>query len=248
MLFRDTKESQSPCNPFELYATLQKRKNRFAKLLNGRMQDSHEFLMLLAEEMEKAVHSLNWFEKYFLANMRTFVQCLACENIYESYGSVGDFAIDMNGHQSVQIALDLYFDWESVHNFHCVSCKKKVSAKKQYSLVSPPQCLCITLKRFSKYGRINHNIEITPELTMTKYCAKKPQGPESEWKYKLVTVINHQGKSRNSGHYTAITCSENNQSYEFDDKTVRQISGYPVKRNEAYILFYECTEVINLCS
>lgn len=211
------------------------------------MQDAHEFLLLAAEEMEKHKHSFKWFENNFIADVRTTVQCSTCKSIFESDGHWGDFNVNIIGQNSVQSALDMYFTWGSVNGYECKCCKKKVTAKKKYSLLSTPPCLCITLERFSKRSKINRNIKISRELKAAEYFFETPVDSSlPQCKYKLVAVINHIGKTLSSGHYTAITCAQNEESYEFDDSVVRQINENAIKGDEAYILFYECTEVI-LC-
>lgn len=244
MLFKNSKTSQSPCKPIELYEALKKKNNRCCKILNGRQQDGHEFLMLVAEEMGLEKHSLKWFDNNFIADIRTLLQCSICKSIYQSDGHIGAFTLNIKNQKSVQAALDVFFDGETVDGYRCASCKKLVTAKKHFSLVTAPSLLCVTLKRFSKNGKINRNIEVTPELTTTKYFVKPSvNSPNSQWMYRLVAVINHKGKTKSSGHYTTVVCSQNNKLYEFNDSTVLQVNATAIKGNEAYILFYERSEV-----
>lgn len=249
-LFKDTKTNKLPCNPTHLYQTLKKENERFRKILNGKMQDAHEFLLLAAEGMEKQKkHSFKWFENSFIADVRTTVQCSTCKSIFESDGHWGDFSVNITGQNSVQSALDMYFSWESLNGYNCKCCKKKVTAKKKYSLLSTPPCLCITLERFSKSSKINHNIKITRELKTSEYFVETPVDSSlQQCKYKLVAVVNHIGKTRSSGHYTAIAYAQNEDVYEFDDSVVSQINENAIKGNEAYILFYQCAEVILCCN
>lgn len=248
-LFNNTKSSKSPYRPTQLYETLKKKNERFRKILNGRMQDAHEFLLLAAEGMETQKHSFKWFEDNFITDVRTIVQCLTCKTVFESNGHWGDFCLNINKQKSVQSALDVYFDWESVNGFDCNCCKKKVMAKKKYSLVSTPLCLCITLERFTKSSKINSKIEITLELTTSEYFVETPvDHPLPQYKYKLVAVINHLGKTLSSGHYTAIAYVQNEESYEFNDSNVCPINKDAIKGDEAYILFYQRIEVICNCS
>lgn len=244
MLFKDSKISQLPCKPIRLYETLKKKNKRCCEILNGRQEDAHEFLLMVADEMDVEKHSLKWFVNNFVAEVRTLLRCSICKSIYQSDSHIGDFTVNINGKKSIQAALDMFFDGETVDDYQCTRCNKLVTAKKQFSLISAPSCLCVTLKRFSKNGKINRNIEVTRELTTTKYFVESPvNSPKSQWKYKLVAVINHKGKTRISGHYTTIVCSQNNEFYEFDDSTVRQVNDTAIKGNEAYILFYERSEV-----
>lgn len=212
------------------------------------MQDAHEFLLLVADEMETKQHSLRWFENNFIADVRTIVQCSTCKNNFKSDGHFGDFTVNVCG-KSVQSALDVYFDWENVDAYDCPCCKKEVAAKKKFSLISTPPCLCITLNRFTKNSKINRKIDIKSEITTSDYFFDKPtDASRPQCKYKLVAVINHLGKLRNSGHYTAVIHSQKNEFYEFNDSIVHKVNKEAIKGNEAYVLFYERTEVICSCS
>lgn len=241
--FNETKSSKSALYPTELYVSLKNKSARFKNMLNGKVQDAHEFLLLAAEEMESLHHSMRWFESSFIADIRTIIQCSTCKNVFKSDGHCGDFCVNIYG-KSVQSALDMYFEWESVNAYSCPCCEKEVTAKKKFSLVSSPSCLCITLKRFSKNSKINRNVNITSELTTSDYFFDTPADDlPTQCKYKLVAVINHIGKTRSSGHYTTVV-SQKDESYEFDDSVVRIVNGKANKGNEAYMLFYERTEVI----
>lgn len=236
--------SQLPCKPNNVYETLKKSNKIFCKILNGCQQDPHEFLVLLAEEMEKQKqkHYLTWHEENFVADVKTVVECSVCKSSYETDGTIGDFALDIHGQKSVQSAMDLYFDSESVDGYLCVGCAKRVRMEKQHFLTSTPPCLSIQLKRFSESrGKLNTNIEISPELNLSNYFA---ESSVHELKYKLIAVVNHLGKTRHSGHYTTIVCTLNEAYYEFDDKDVRQVNANSIKGCEAYLLFYELIEVI----
>ncbi|XP_037034301.1 ubiquitin carboxyl-terminal hydrolase 36-like [Bradysia coprophila] len=240
-LFNDTRNNVSARSPSLLYNALKRTNRRFSKFLDGKMQDAHEFLELLAEQMETEVHPLKWSEKFFVADIRISVQCSICQNVCETTGILGDLTLDV-GHKSIQTALDMYFAWESVNDYDCHCCKKKVAAKKRLSLISSPSCLCITLKRFSENRRkINRKIQIELDLSTTG-CFDAASANPRDYKYKLTSIINHVGRNINSGHYTTTVCSADNAFYEFDDTIVRRLNGNGVKESDAYILFYECTK------
>ncbi|KAG4078588.1 hypothetical protein HA402_006750 [Bradysia odoriphaga] len=242
-LFNDTRNNVTARSPSQLYNALKRANTRFSKLLDGKMQDAHEFLELLAEQMETEAHPLKWSVNFFVADIRTSVQCSVCQNVCETTGILGDLTLDV-GHKSIQTALDMYFAWESVNDYDCQCCKKKVAAKKRVSLISSPSCLCITLKRFSENRRkINRKIQIDLDVSITGYFEAAFANP-GDCKYKLTSVINHVGRNIYSGHYTTTVCSPDNEFYEFDDTTVRRMNENGVKENDAYILFYECTKFL----
>lgn len=121
-------------------------------------------------------------------------------------------------------------------DYDCVVCIKPVMVTKRTTLLSTPECLCITLNRFANRKKLNKTIDINRELNVECFADNHVRRA----KYRLVSVICHIGQSRHSGHYTAIVNSENN-IYGFNDSKVHKrklISGC-----NAYILFYERIEV-----
>lgn len=242
-LFKNTRNNYSPCNPTHLHNVLKGKNDRFSKLLNGKMQDAHEFFALIAEQMEIEKHSLKWFERFFVSDIQTCIRCSVCENDCESSGLLGDLTIDVK-HESIQTALDTYFSWEAVDSYDCTTCKKKVAAKKRHLFLSFPKCLCITLKRFSMdRKKINQKIEIDLNLSVAGYSDGNAVS-KKQVQYKLVSLVNHVGRTSISGHYTTTVCSPNEVFYEFDDRNVRRCNGNAIKQGDAYILFYERIEVI----
>ena len=56
--------------------------------------------------------------------------------------------------------------------------------------------------------------------------------------YELVSLINHNGRSLMSGHYTTKAMVGDNY-YEFDDTRVKSTSYKNFVNSDAYILFYK---------
>lgn len=238
-LFKNTQCSKAPCSPYQLYEALQKMK-RFSGLLNGKHQDSHEFLVVLTEELGLQPHSARWFVINFTANVATHVTCSSCGKVNQSSTEVLDFALHLQGNQSIQISLDSYFNYDDIV-YLCETCQTSDKAKKKLFLLSAPYCLCVQLRRFSERGeKLNDKIEISSELSLKKYFLKSPA---EAWKYRLAAVVNHFGANRYVGHYNTIVLTPNNACYEFDDRSVREVSSNLISGNNAYMLFYELTKV-----
>lgn len=239
-LFKTTQCSKVPCSPYRLYEALQKTNERFSKLLNGKHQDSHEFLFVLTEELEKQPHSALWFVNNFTANIVTHVNCSSCGKVHQTCMEVLDFALYLQGNQSIQIALDSYFKYDDTE-YLCDSCRTNDIAKKQHFLLSAPVCLCVQLRRFSeRREKIDDKIEISSELSLGKYFLKTQA---VAWKYRLVAVVNHFGENLNVGHYNTIVLTPNDVCYEFDDRNVREVSSNLISGKKAYMLFYELIKV-----
>lgn len=177
------------------------------------------------------------FSNKFIANAKNEIKCLTCKTVYENQNCVGDFIVDIQGRHSVEVAFQSFFETEVVVDYDCVVCMKPVMVTKKTTLLSTPECLCITLNRFANRKKLKKTIDINRELSLECFADDHVRRA----KYRLVSVISHIGQSCDSGHYIAIVNSEHN-IYGFDDSKVHKrkvISGC-----NAYILFYERIEVI----
>lgn len=237
ILYDETKSNEIPRNPTKLYRYLQKT-DSVSSLLNGRMQDAHEFLKKFVHIVDAKHPEVNVADM-FNANILTEVKCLTCNTAYTNSEVVGDFIIDVEGKRSVEEALHSFFESENIEEYNCIMCMTSVSATKTNFAISTPECLLIVLNRTAKSNRntkLNSDVYINEELIMKCLVNGKIQ----RWKYKLVSTVNHVGRSYNSGHYNTNILT-GSKIYLFDDSTVRKqkkISG----RN-AYVLFYERFEV-----
>lgn len=225
-------------------------------LVPGQQEDAHEFLRYLMEAMEKAYlarypkHSQ--FDQYSKETtpinqilggyLKTAVRCLACGHVSVTFQHFEDLLLDIRKANTLDEALDLYFARERLEDmgYKCESCKKKVSATKQFSLERAPISLCIQLKRFSIVGnKLNKHIPIRQQLNLSKYSSKKGGANDHQLTYRLVSMVTHLGASQHCGHYTAIGLTDGGSYYQFDDSYVRPISVQNALSTNAYIIFYE---------
>lgn len=226
-------------------------------LVPGQQEDAHEFLRYLMEAMEKAYllrfpkHSQ--FDQYSKETtpvnqilggyLKTSVRCLTCSHVSVTFQHFEDLLLDIRKANTLDEALDLYFARERLEDmgYKCESCKRKVSATKQYTLERAPISLCIQLKRFSIVGnKLNKHIAIRQQLNLSKYSSSKCGGTNDQpLTYRLVSMVTHLGASQHCGHYTAIGLTDGGSYYHFDDSYVRPISVQNVLNTNAYIIFYE---------
>lgn len=223
-------------------------------LVFGQQEDAHEFLRYLMEAMEKAYLSrfpkssqLDQYSKETTpinqilgGYLKTSVRCLSCSHESVTFQHFEDLLLDIRKANTLEEALDLYFARERLEDmgYKCESCKKKVSATKQFSLERAPISLCIQLKRFSIVGnKLNKHIAIRQQLNLSKYSSRK--NAHEMLQYRLVSMVTHLGASQHCGHYTAIGLTETGSYYQFDDSFVRQIPIQNVLNTNAYIIFYE---------
>lgn len=240
-LYGNTYTSETACSPYQLYSELKKTNSQISGLLNGQHQDAHEFLIVFNQVLEQQPHSVRWFPNNFSIDLATHILCGSCGKVHKSSSEVTDLAIHVVKNGTVQDAVDSYFNYDDIQ-YQCEGCRAYVIARKKHFIVSAPAYLCIQIRRFSGQGsKITDKIEILPKLSVKQHFLKTQ---DSESAYKLVAVVNHFGESRNIGHYNAIIVTTNGEHYEVDDRNVRKVSSNLVSGKNAYMLFYELTEVI----
>ncbi|KAJ6640523.1 Ubiquitin carboxyl-terminal hydrolase 36 [Pseudolycoriella hygida] len=250
-ILQSTQSNVCPTKPMQIYSKL---KQICRHLIHGHQEDAHEFLRYLMESMEKAFLSRyknsKEFEQYTKETtpinqilggyLRTTVKCLSC--MYESvtFQHFEDLLLDIRKVSTIEDALKHHFARERLEDmdYTCESCKKKVSATKQFSLERAPVALCIQLKRFSGInGKISKHINISLDLDFSQYSSRDTKN--SQLKYRLVSMITHLGSTPQCGHYTAIGCSQDGSYYQFDDSSVRSMSVNSLLNTNPYIIFYE---------
>lgn len=245
---------QATSQPFRPYFVYSKLKSVCKHLVLGHQEDAHEFLRYLMEAMEKAYLARftksSQLEQYSQETtpinqilggyLKTSVRCLACNHVSVTFQHFEDLLLDIRKANTLDEALDLYFARERLEDmgYKCESCKKKVSATKQFSLERAPISLCIQLKRFSIMGnKLNKHIAIRQQLNLSKYASRRHGNDQLN--YRLVSMITHLGASQNCGHYTAIGYTGTGSYFQFDDSYVRGIPLQNVLNTNAYIIFYE---------
>jgi ubiquitin carboxyl-terminal hydrolase 36/42 len=246
------KESGTVIKPFHIYEKL---KFISKDLVYGRQEDAHEFMRYLLESIEKSylesykdkLDSCNKentpLNQMFGGRIRTEVTCLQCGGVSTTYQLCQDMLLDIQHASTLDDALAAYFSIERLDGdvYHCERCHKKVSATKTFSLETPPEVLCIQLKRFGFFGeKINKHVSFPVRLDLTRFlCPESAHHGNVPVTYHLVSMVTHVGSSAHYGHYTAVAQTSTGHYYLFDDTLVRPISLSGVLHTKAYIMVYE---------
>lgn len=205
-------------------------------MLDGGQQDAHEFWMRIMSVFEKKRNSSTMFDRWFLHDVITYVNCGYCYQNSETVREVSQHIIDISGYNSIKEAVDAYFEGDTVETYQCLTCNSinNEKAHKKYCLNNVPKILTLVLNRFKNKSKIHQNdVELSKQLTLTNFSSSRGVVRAN---YNLVSVINHIGQNISSGHYTTIACSSST-FYEFDDSYVKRTDA--INGCNAYILFYE---------
>ena len=147
-----------------------------------------------------------------------------------------------NNKENIDIydCLDLYSDYEKLegeNKWYHEEKKEYIECYKQIQFWNCPKNLIIVLKRFLNNGSNNDSLVEFPlvDLNISKYSVGYGKNKNI---YRLRAISNHIG-SLNSGHYFAYCLSDNGKWYNYNDRTVQEISESSLKAEKAYCLFYE---------
>ncbi|XP_070710468.1 uncharacterized protein [Pempheris klunzingeri] len=159
----------------------------------------------------------------FQGKLRYTAKCLKCHSVYEKTDSVWTLPLSLiDGDDttlSVERSLESIFQTKSLtgdKKLYCNQCNKTV-ASYDCEMVKSPQILTVLLKRFDfGYSTMSH--------VKSDRCVDVPRSLEIQDKtYELYGMVDHRG-SRYSGHYTATTLSNEDQTwYLCDDTEVSRI-------------------------
>jgi len=115
------------------------------------------------------------------------------------------------------------------------------------SIETLPIIASFHLKRFEQTGlndkkKISTFISFPDELDLTPFLKKSHEGEppinRASAKYSLYAVVNHEGRSIDSGHYTSIVRHSKNHWVKCDDLNLTPFSIDKVLSSEGYLLFY----------
>ena len=128
------------------------------------------------------------FEKIFRGQFIQIVQCRNCKFVSQSTQPFKDIIVDITSVNTVQKAVDLYFNTSDVKEYKCRECKVSATASQDMYIQDLPLVICVQLMRFTSTGKISKHIELNQILDMKPYFfGETGKGPS------IKDVINWEG-------------------------------------------------------
>lgn len=181
--------------------------------------------------------------KQFYGQMQISVHCTQCGNVSERYEPwlMLKAPIPTPGTSTLAACLDAAFAPETVDDYHCDKCAKKVPAVLRTRISHLPPITILTLKRFTNTGaKLSGTItwdlnalDFAPYFAFsydpiaTGAAARAPV-------YETYAVLEHRGLSQ-GGHYR-MYAKQSDVWHEYDDSAVRAVHPDAVTA-ESYVLF-----------
>eukprot|EP00743_Colponemidia_sp_Colp-15_P011390 GILK01012699.1.p1 GENE.GILK01012699.1~~GILK01012699.1.p1 ORF type:complete len:775 (+),score=148.68 GILK01012699.1:279-2327(+) len=231
----------------------------------GVQEDAHEFLRLVVEKIQKMAttgetnkltdtpckspyKSYTTIDSILGGYLRSQVKCTECGFESNTFDPFMDLSLDIDRVSSLLESLNSFTKPEMLkgeNKYRCSRCKKKVVARKQFTIFRNPKVLTIQLKRFkvdwdvSRFfgGKISKHVDFPTELDLSPFISESDQDGGSV-RYELTSVLIHSGLNSSSGHYFCYCKTSANTWHLFDDSTVRSATEEEVLRQKAYLLIY----------
>lgn len=203
-------------------------------------QDSQEFLNVVFDRIEYMLKPTP--QKYLLQSVfggKTCSQMICkggCGSMRKSYEDFYNLSLGVKGNRDLSDALNKYITGDTISDYFCDKCKKKVDVVKRTSLHELPNVLIVHLQRIifnfdtMMNEKINSRLEFPTEFDMEPYTiegiekreanATSGEKAEDQWhgkgedyyKYKLCGVVVHTG-SADAGHYYSYINTNRKSNY-----------------------------------
>ena len=188
-------------------------------------------------EREKSI-----ITELFYAQIITIYSC-ECKLAIYSFQKILDFPLllpDNVTNISINDLLKSYFQTETIDfQIPCEKCKKVLKHKKEIKISRPPEILILSLQRIDQVTRTKNECFVSfPQVLDMSEFIDNECGFNREPIYNLFAVINHAGNIDSGHYYSFIKLNGQNDWYEFNDSSVRNIGPKIDNFPYAYGLFY----------
>ena len=228
--------------------------------------DAQEFLSRFIEKVEEGLKNSN--QQFLCSNILggttlQQVKCTnpECGNVSERRENINFLSLDIKHVGNIVQCLYNYIKEETIEDFHCEKCNKKITHTKHVLIDKIPNILIIHLQRISfsyetfNMEKINTNITFEKTLNIKPYTVNKenPDIPSDYYDYELQGILIHSGTAQYGHYYSIILNTEayNEYWYKFNDSQVSSVeyssiisdafgnSGPYAYGSSAYMLIYQ---------
>jgi ubiquitin carboxyl-terminal hydrolase 34 len=195
-------------------------------------QDCHEFVNLSFDRLENMLKETT--QKYlvadiFSAKQCTHILCSGCKHVKTKIEDYYILSLPVKNLKNLSESFDAYTGGEIISDFRCDHCDQKVDINKKSSFAEMPNILMIHLQKivlnFNTFQneKIADRFEFPTYLNIKDYSVKNmtekynivdpeiedyiKNEDESNFEYRLIGVIIHQGIA-DAGHYYSLICTD----------------------------------------
>jgi ubiquitin C-terminal hydrolase len=212
----------------------------FQEFQNNQQHDAAQFLMKILQSIMDDFSSRNddTISELFCSRVVSRVHCHGCHKVFTNtndHSSSIELPIVGN---TLEQCMSNFFDYEELDKDRiCQNCKIRGNASK-YSLLGERPILITSLKRFNaQCQKISTKVTFPLENLSLHKLMKEKSNVCSGTQYSLFAVINHFGRSSESGHYVLFMRSSE-KWYKFNDEIIEEIRKESIVSSNAYTLIY----------
>lgn len=171
----------------------------------------------------------------FMGEIISKIYCNNCSNGNEHSDPFSDLTLSISN--SIYLSLISYFQTENLEDYKCDHCNRKHSSIMKNEILSLPEILCISIKRYNNQGeKIHDKTFIDQTLDLTRFLSKKSKNRVSE--YKLISYVCHTGNESTNGHYFTSRLLEDDSFMILDDEKIYKTNSQLENQSAVYLLFY----------
>jgi len=211
----------------------------------GRQEDAHEFLRALISNLVMDGQNRK-LSALFDGLLESAVTCQHCGHSSLTRDRYMDISLEIqgNGITDLRGAFQRFTTTEHLSPDNmvvCEPCGVKRRVTKGLRLATAPTILVCHLKRFDydifgRVVRLNKKVDFPLRLEIGDFMSRANRSKPPP--YELVSVLVHQGRSCDSGHYLSYVKSDG-EWYRANDEQVEKVPVNVVLAQRAYILVYE---------
>ncbi|EAR94410.2 ubiquitin carboxy-terminal hydrolase (macronuclear) [Tetrahymena thermophila SB210] len=215
-------------------------------------QDAQEFLNMIFDKLENGLKKTpfkNILENVYGGKQCSQVICSNCKQVSTTYQQFYNLSVEVKNFKSLTESLDKFIAGETIQDFRCEGCDKKVEVTIRNSLANLPNVLIVHLKRIIfdleslQNIKVNTRLEFPENLDLEPYTKEgleaREQGnkqnlkEKQNYEYKLAGVVVHTGTAEYGHYYSYIDflrqkehiSQQMKESWlEFNDSRVRDFS------------------------
>jgi ubiquitin carboxyl-terminal hydrolase 36/42 len=130
----------------------------------------------LGNKVDSKLAETSWVHRVFGGQLRSRVKCRNCGHPSDTFDSILDLSIDVNGVHSVKESLHKFVKLDvlkGADRYKCDKCKQFVIADKGFTVHEAPAVLTIHMKRFTPFGRkITNPVRYEERLDLQPYMSE----------------------------------------------------------------------------
>ncbi|EGR27434.1 hypothetical protein IMG5_196170 [Ichthyophthirius multifiliis] len=203
-------------------------------------QDAQEFLNMIFDKLENSLKNTPFkkiLEGVYGGKTCTQLICQNCKHLSNVFETFYSLSVEVKNQKTLNESLNKFIAGETISDYKCEKCEKKVDVVKKIFLKDLPNVLIVHLQRIIfdietvQNIKVNSRLEFPEQLDLKSYTNDVHECKNNEYfEYQLAGVVVHTGTAEYGHYYSFIDTNredQTNQTYgetwlEFNDSKIRE--------------------------